>query len=148
MTREELDSTFIKYKPTLMRIALKRCNLQEDAEDRVMDAYITACGRDEYKNVPTRFIRSWWCYQVRDEIEKFKAQVKEEEKALSGLTYDPTIEREYKSLSTLEALQILEEQWDKYGKSKQSRIRQQWEQDGIPILECMKRRGNQLSYHP
>lgn len=141
MTREELDSTFTQYHKPLISMAMKRKLSKEDAEDVVMQAYVVACDRTEYHNVPTRYIRSWWYYQVRDELRSLKGKQKREEEALTGLSEDPTCAREgHRELSPVEVMQLLEEQWDSYNPYKQTRLRQQWERDGIPLLNFMERK--------
>ena len=138
MTRDELDSTFLAQRPRLLEYARRKFKEIADQEDLANQTYMVAAGRSEYLNVPVSRAKSWWYYQLRDEMTDLEQRRSRENQTYTNYSNDPTetLINEL-GLTELEAREAMEEYWNTLTPSKQSRLRTKWIRDGIPILACM-----------
>jgi DNA-directed RNA polymerase specialized sigma24 family protein len=137
MTREELDETFTKYYEELVRAAQRRCKVVDDARDLVNTLFIRAASGTEYLGVPHQHIRKWWHFRLRDFIgvdTKRQGRVRvAEERFHSNIGEQVDIE-----LTEAAGKALVEGYWSSLTAVQKTRLRQRYQEEGIPLLPFMK----------
>jgi len=139
MTIDEMTKSFDKLQKALIKHARNRYRIEQDPEDIVYSAYLSALNGKEYEKVPLGMARTWWYYKVSAKANvHIKDSVKEAE-AFRRYQLDPTVtETEHEDLSVSEGLEVLEEYWDGLPAYQRTRIRQRWQDEGrewLPFME-------------
>ncbi len=139
MTIDEMTKSFDKLQKALIKHARNKYRIEQDPEDIVYGAYLSALNGKEYEKVPLGMARTWWYYKVSAKASiHIKDSVKEAE-AFRRYQLDPTVtETEHEDLSVSEGLEVLEEYWDGLPAYQRTRIRQRWQEEGrewLPFME-------------
>lgn len=139
MTAKELEDTFCKCKPSLMNFVRRRYKiLQQDAVDILQDTYVSALGGKEYEKVPLGMARKWWYYKVSRKAVDHVNRAVGEMKALQTYQQDPTTTNQFhEDLMDSDAMELLQEYWEGLTRYTQSRMRQQWAEEGREWLPFM-----------
>ena len=109
MTIDEMTKSFDKLQKALIKHARNRYRIEQDPEDIVCNAYLSALNGKEYEKVPIGMARTWWYYKVSAKANvHIKDSVREAE-AFRRYQLDPTVtETEHEDLSVSEGLEVLE----------------------------------------
>ena len=138
MTREDLETTFKQYKGKLIQYVKRRYRTQQDEEDIVMEAFVSAFGGREYLKVPLEQARSWWYYKVRAMASKHVTKATTDATLLRQYQVDPTVtDLWHEDLSEAEGVEVLQEYWEGLPRYTQCRMRQQWVEEGKEWLPFM-----------
>lgn len=141
MTRDQFDKSFAAYHVDLVRYLRKRWgdNLKDGPEGAVTETYIQALEKESYASVKVKYAKSWWIYKVRTMARTMGGQQRKEGVAAEVF---------YESLETLidqdlteeRAQHIAEGYWSSLPRYTKTRMRQQWEAEGRPLLPFMERK--------
>ena len=138
MTIDEMTKSFDKLQKALIKHARNRYRIEQDPEDIVYSAYLSALNGKEYEKVPVGRARTWWYYKVRGKASTSVTKAAEDTKGALRYQNDPTItEQWHLDLGETEGVEVLEEYWEGLPRYTRCRIRQQWKEEGRKWLPFM-----------
>jgi DNA-directed RNA polymerase specialized sigma24 family protein len=139
MTVEQMTASFGKLQKALIKHVRNKYRIEQDPEDIVYSAYLSALNGKEYEKVLPEMARSWWYYKVSAKASVHIKEAVKEAAAFRQYQLDPTKgETEHEDLSVSEGLEVLEEYWEGLPAYQRSRLRQRWLDEGrewLPFME-------------